>query len=86
MQPCSHHPERPALALCMACGKAICQECSTLWQGIHYCAPCLEERRGSARQRGSVLGWLGIGVVTLGLFLLASALRIFVGTIFGSWF
>ena len=86
MQVCAHHPDRPALALCKSCGKALCQECSTLWQGIHYCAPCLERHRGTARGRGTALGWLGLALVSLGLFFLANALRVIVGTGVGGWF
>ena len=45
---CAQHPERPAQALCMSCGTPVCQECSTTWEGIHYCARCLGERRRSS--------------------------------------
>jgi hypothetical protein len=34
----------------MSCHRAVCQECATTWEGIHYCAPCLAERRQPAER------------------------------------
>jgi hypothetical protein len=29
----------------MSCGKTLCDECATEWDGINYCAACLARRR-----------------------------------------
>jgi hypothetical protein len=44
----------------MSCHRAVCQECATTWDGINYCAACLESRRQAAGPRAS---WLGLAVV-----------------------
>lgn len=86
MHVCAHHPERPAHAICVACRNPICQECSTRWEGIHYCVRCLEARRGTSRSRTAVGGWLVVAGAVIGLFFATNALRVLVGVIFGGWF
>jgi hypothetical protein len=53
---CAHHPDRPGHALCMECRRVVCAECATDWQGINYCAPCLEQRR---QVKGAGRAWPG---------------------------
>lgn len=44
----------------MSCHKAVCQECATTWDGIHYCAACLTERRRARPRRAD---WLSLVAV-----------------------
>jgi hypothetical protein len=85
-QVCANHPERPALALCMACGRRLCQECATPWEGIHFCAACLAARRGSGRERGRLLAWLPPLAVAALLFLAAKELRVVLAVLLGGMF
>ena len=73
---CERHPERPAAARCMACGRVLCQECTTTWEGINHCAACLAAR-GRRATRGTsvvavaawlfVVAFLLVAAVELGL-------------------
>jgi len=65
---CAHHPDRPGHALCMECRRVVCEECATDWQGINYCAPCLEKRRQATR---AVRAWPGRVVLVLACAVLA---------------
>jgi hypothetical protein len=40
-QSCAEHPDRHSHAVCMSCRKLLCQECTTQWEGIHYCRACV---------------------------------------------
>jgi hypothetical protein len=76
---CAHHAERPALALCMGCRKALCQECATTFEGIHYCAACLAEQRTA---RGGAMawgGWTAVALALAGLTWLHARLLVIVG-------
>jgi hypothetical protein len=64
---CAHHPERPAIALCMSCAKAVCRECATTREGIHYCAACLARTFAAPRATVPWLGWLASLVAGAGL-------------------
>jgi hypothetical protein len=71
---CRHHPERPAVAVCVRCREAVCADCTTKLEGINYCAPCLRRRADAARppkvsSRPAVVA-LGL-VFALGLYWLA---------------
>ncbi|MGC9260726.1 MAG: hypothetical protein ACP5I8_11725 [Phycisphaerae bacterium] len=33
---CLHHPDRPAIGICVITGQAICEECSTRYEGVNY--------------------------------------------------
>lgn len=52
---CHNHPDRPALAVCVSCGKAVCAACSTRWDGMHHCISCLAARRQASGQRAAVV-------------------------------
>jgi hypothetical protein len=64
---CSNHADRPAFAVCMTCRKSLCQECATTWDGIHYCAGCLAQRRQGGRAGIHWIGWIAVGTASLGL-------------------
>lgn len=40
---CENHSEREALAICVSCGKPLCDECDSIVQGKHYCEECTEK-------------------------------------------
>lgn len=40
----------------------MCQECATTWDGIHYCAACVAEKRRGTEERRS---WLAVLPTTL---------------------
>ena len=33
---CLNHPDRPAIGICVITGQAICEECSTRYEGVNY--------------------------------------------------
>lgn len=37
---CDKHPEKDAVAVCISCGKRICQECDFTYDNKHYCEDC----------------------------------------------
>jgi hypothetical protein len=82
MPPASHrcavHFERHAFARCMTCGKMLCQECATQWDGIWHCAACLGVKRGAKVERSPVFSWLG--VLTFSAILLYTGARLMVWT------
>jgi len=46
---CHHHPDRPAIGVCVVLGIPICAECSTRYEGVNYSREglrILQERRG----------------------------------------
>lgn len=86
IQPCAHHPERRAFALCMTCRRSLCQECVTQWDGIYHCASCLAARRNKAVDRSGAAGWLAlIGVSALLLFF-SARMMVWTGALIASMF
>ena len=73
---CTQHPDRPALALCMACRTPLCQECSTTWEGIHYCSRCLGQQRQSSVVGRSLVATLAVILAATGLFWVVSHLMV----------
>jgi hypothetical protein len=39
---CDKHPENDAVAVCISCGKKICQGCDFVYDNKHYCEDCRE--------------------------------------------
>lgn len=39
---CDKHPEKDALAVCVECGKGICDECRLNLGGKNYCQECAD--------------------------------------------
>jgi hypothetical protein len=56
-QRCAHHADRPGIALCMSCRKVVCQECTTTWDGVNHCRPCLSARGTQRAERTSPVAW-----------------------------
>lgn len=62
---CLYHPARPGVGICVKCGTVVCTECSTKFDGINHCAPCVAELRREA-DLGDVAGpsralwWAGV--------------------------
>lgn len=65
----------------MGCGKRICQECATQWEGIHYCRGCLSERRAEASKRTSAIVWLALLGAIVALFVTSTMLMIWTGVL-----
>jgi hypothetical protein len=48
---CLNHPDRPAIGICVMTGQAICEECSTRYEGVNYSREglrILQAQRGAA--------------------------------------
>lgn len=39
---CYEHPERDAIAVCVGCGKSLCDECRIFLAGKNYCRECAD--------------------------------------------
>lgn len=82
---CVRHADRPGAAICMSCRAVICQECTTTWEGICHCAPCLAAKARPRRQAHALLPWIGLVLTCAVLMLLAVEAAVTTGTlIFGS--
>lgn len=78
---CANHPDRPGTAVCIGCRKVVCRECSTQWEGIHYCAACLSRRREGERRRSGLVAWTLWGGAVAGLFVAATWLLVWAGVL-----
>jgi hypothetical protein len=72
---CVNHPDRRAIGVCVMTGKAICNECSTRYEGVNYSKEGLEmlkAQRGGETARGpssaAVLAWLVSPALAAALF------------------
>ncbi|HVR40220.1 MAG TPA: hypothetical protein VMU84_14085 [Thermoanaerobaculia bacterium] len=86
IQPCAHHSERRAFALCMTCRKSLCQECVTQWDGIYHCASCLAARRSSAAGTSGAAAWLLVIGATGVLLYLSARAMVWAGALLASLF
>jgi len=66
--PCTWHPDRPGVAVCVDCRRVVCPDCATVVDGLHCCVDCLERRAGDGRtDRRPAEGWTGrAAAATLG--------------------
>jgi hypothetical protein len=78
---CVHHSERPAHALCMSCHRAVCQECATTWEGIHYCTRCLAEQRQSTEAATPWAAGVLVLAAAAGLFWVVTRLMVWAGVL-----
>jgi hypothetical protein len=51
---CALHTDKPALAYCRSCGKALCEICERDVQGSVFCEPCLAAKVTGAPAAGAV--------------------------------
>jgi hypothetical protein len=52
---CIHHPQRPAIGICVMTHKPICGECSTRYEGVNYSKEgllLLQQQRAAAAGQG----------------------------------
>lgn len=67
--PCSHHPDRLALAYCSGCGRALCGSCVVRLGAGNYCSACAEtpdlRPQKPRAQSGRKWLWAGIAVLVL---------------------
>ena len=75
-QHCFNHPERYGHAVCMSCGKVVCQECATRFDDINYCVRCLARRGHSTGERASIVTWTLVLAASAGLFYLGPRLMV----------
>ena len=71
---CVHHPDRPAIGICVVTKQAICGECSTRYEGVNYSKEGLrilqEQRRAQEKGVGRISGKAALAVLAPGLLLL----------------
>jgi len=68
---CAEHPDRHSHAICMSCRKLLCQECTTLWEGINYCRACVGKLAAPEVRRSR-----GIGAAFMLVFAIAIAVAL----------
>lgn len=77
---CLNHPDRLAIGICVITGQAICEECSTRYEGVNYSREglrILQARRNAENRRH---GWRGRSWLILGTLLSpVSVLLIYLG-------
>lgn len=66
---CFNHPDRPAVAQCLDCGKGLCAECAAAYS-IPLCDTCAHRRRNAERRRiiKELVLTFGIGILLAMLF------------------
>lgn len=77
MEYCYYHPDRPAIARCLECGKPLCGECRVELEGRSYCQECalkhLQAKEGLSSSKLTMSPRLEVGeVLTAGLKLLVN--------------
>jgi hypothetical protein len=78
---CANHPDRPAHALCMSCARALCQECATTREGIHYCATCLARLWRPRHEAAPWAAWLATLSASAALFWAVTRLMVWAGVL-----
>jgi hypothetical protein len=83
---CHNHPDRPAAALCVGCGKPVCASCSTRWEGMHHCASCLAVRRTAAGDRRAAAATLAMALLAAAAAVAVTFLRAVAGALLARLF
>jgi hypothetical protein len=68
----------------MSCGKAVCQECATTREGIHYCAACLARLWRARETRVPWAAWLATLSLSAALFWAVTRLMVWAGVLAAS--
>ncbi len=92
---CAYHPGKKAAHLCHKCGKPICFNCVSVWQGNYVCEECDPDFAGQAgekdaqpprkeAEKSSIQGWFAAILKNpkFAKWILAFSLILFVGTFF----
>ena len=66
---CLNHPDRPAIGICVITGQAICEECSTRYEGVNYSREGLRILQARRNAENSLHGWRGRSWLILGTLL-----------------
>lgn len=56
---CLNHPDRPAIGICVITGQAICEECSTRYEGVNYSREGLRILQARRNAENAGYGWRG---------------------------
>jgi hypothetical protein len=78
---CFNHPGRPAVAICVSCGKAVCASCSTPWEGMHHCISCLAARRAAAGDRRAAVRSIAVAILAVAAAVAVTLLRAVAGAL-----
>jgi hypothetical protein len=68
---CPVHPDRPAVGVCMTCGRLICRDCRRRLAGKNICPRCLAADETSSKRRRRIAGIIAL---------------VFTGLAIGLWF
>ena len=85
-QSCAEHPERHSHAVCMSCRKLLCQECTTLWEGINYCQQCVGQLAAAPVRRARPIGAIVMLTITVALALALVRLAVGLGVLLAGMF
>lgn len=57
---CPVHPDRPAVGVCMTCGRLICRDCRRRLAGKNICPRCLAADETSSKRRRRIAGIIAL--------------------------
>jgi hypothetical protein len=60
---CVNHPDRKAIGVCVMTGQAICNECSTRYEGVNYSKQGLAQLKAQRQNEvaSNLSGWRIVG-------------------------
>ena len=64
---CQNHSERPAIGVCVMTGQAICEECSTQYEGVNYSHEGLRLLQAQRQAKQKLQWWPDKVLLMLGL-------------------
>jgi hypothetical protein len=68
----------------MDCRKVVCAECATDWDGVNYCAPCIEKRRVRLRSHRRGPGLVVLAIACALLLVAAARLTVWTSVVLAS--
>jgi hypothetical protein len=66
---CHNHADRPAIGVCVITGQAICEECSTRYEGVNYSHEGLRILQARRNARNTIRWWPDRTVLIAGILL-----------------